>query len=204
MRTTPVDYQAYVINLPRRGDRREHMNGELARTGLSARFWDGVDMADARIPVPGDFVGPRGSYGCLEAHRSLLRHHVETAEPATGPTDLLVLEDDVVLAENFRQQVEYWIAATPRIWDVLYLGGTHLNPPTAYYGMRKITATIRNWGYVISADYIERHLADLETCTTEVDAFLLTRMRRDNYLMPPADLLSDSGSPSSIRPVRAA
>jgi hypothetical protein len=199
-----VDYQAYVINLPRRADRREHMTGEIARTGLRARFWDGVDMADARIPTPGGFVGPRGAYGCLEAHRSLLRHHVETADPAVGPGDLVVLEDDVDLVDDFVAQLEHWVGATPRIWDVLYLGGTHLHPPVHHYGMRRITATIRNWGYVISAEHVHKHLADLESCVTEVDHFLLTRMQRDTYLMPPADLLTPNDSPSSIRPPVAA
>lgn len=192
-----MDYQAFVINLPRRDDRREHITAQTDRAGLPVRFWDGVDAADDSVAVPADFIGSRGAYGCLMAHRSLLWHVLEN-EPEPGiRNDLVVLEDDVVLAEDFMAGLREHLDATPRVWDVLLLGGEHHRAPTGYAGLLRCTATTRTWGYVVSAEHLERFAADLDEANREIDLHLAGRQLARIYCMPlrplvtPADFSSD-------------
>jgi GR25 family glycosyltransferase involved in LPS biosynthesis len=65
--------------------------------------------------------GPRA---CAAAHRLAWRE-----ARRCGSSSVLIFEDDVVLANGFRQKLETWLAAVPDDWQILYLGGVFLDPP---------------------------------------------------------------------------
>lgn len=92
---------AYVINLVRSPDRREHIKAELKKAGMDYQIVEGVDGRDLELDDPamiapslltscGQF--PAGGAGCALSH---LR--VYQAILADGLDSALVLEDDVTL-----------------------------------------------------------------------------------------------------------
>lgn len=91
---------AYVINLARSLDRREHMAAELRKTGLDYEFVTAVDgldldLNDSAIIDPSLIAAnsfPAGTAGCALSHLSTCRKIVEDGLDAA-----LVLEDDVTL-----------------------------------------------------------------------------------------------------------
>lgn len=83
-----------VINLPRRTDRREHMEEQLRRLRKYVTWFDGQ---------------PGGRFGCAQAHVNVLKWVLETGEPT------IILEDDVILNPGFDEYLPHKVP--------LYLGG---------------------------------------------------------------------------------
>ena len=101
--------KAYVVNLERSTDRREHIEQQLARTGLQYEMISGVDgsginLTDDRLVDPG-FVTKSwfrpGVAGCALSHLKVYQKAIaDRAELA------LVLEDDITLPEDLVQLTE--------------------------------------------------------------------------------------------------
>lgn len=119
----------YVINLPRRKDRRETIANAWERTGvpLPLRFFSGCDGRDFEPPKSWD-VG-KGAFGCYLSHTSILIEAVRT-----GLENVLILEDDACFADDFADRLGAVLADLPRDYDQLYLGWQALHsdrvPPT--------------------------------------------------------------------------
>jgi len=115
--------QVWVINLKRREDRL-------------TKFWDGI--ANAAWPfrqptvfnaIEGDKVGvPRfwitggGSYGCMRSHLAILERAIQD-----DVDSILVLEDDAIFTPSFGRNVAEFLAAVPKDWQCLMIGGQHVN-----------------------------------------------------------------------------
>src|SRR5579883_3652466 len=85
----------YAINLPHRGDRRNAIRREMANAGLpltpgKIEIFSAVRPDDA-AGFPG--IGVRG---CFLSHLSILKH-----AQATGLANVLVMEDDLTISEEF-------------------------------------------------------------------------------------------------------
>lgn len=103
------DMEIRVIHLARATARRERMEAEFSRAGVPVTAWGAVDGRDpaqsarlASLPDEGPW-GPMDAHakGCLLSHLDALRAFVD------GPAShLLVLEDDVFVAEDLRR----WLA----------------------------------------------------------------------------------------------
>jgi glycosyl transferase family 25 len=101
--------KAYVINLARAPERRAHMQAELARAGIDFEFVgavDGlsIDVADHDIVAP-KWLGRSPFWptvaGCALSHLAVYRRALEE-----GASAVMVLEDDVKLAEDTRAVAE--------------------------------------------------------------------------------------------------
>lgn len=136
--------RVFVINLPRRTDRRAVCEAELSTSGIDparVEWFDGVDRPD------------NGHAGCTQSHRNLLRR------VADGPWQrVLVLEDDFKvltlqdLVDNgfaayspspvldtfksvlvgrgtLANRFEYLSQFLPGAWDMLYLAAGYGEPP---------------------------------------------------------------------------
>ncbi|WP_165073708.1 glycosyltransferase family 25 protein [Paludisphaera rhizosphaerae] len=90
--------RAYVINLPQRGDRRKETRAMFERVGLEG-WRDRVEFFPAVKPdSPGGFPNI-GSRGCFLSHLGILKR-----VQAEGAGDVLIMEDDLEIADDFVRQ----------------------------------------------------------------------------------------------------
>ena len=107
----------YIINLPRRTDRRRAISRDLRRCGILLPS-DRIEFFPAIRPAePGDFptVGARG---CFLSHLSVLRKAL-----AEGQQRIVVMEDDLALHREFSELIgDHCGALQEQRWDIAYLG----------------------------------------------------------------------------------
>ena len=135
---------AFCINLERRADRREGLLDRLRAAGFAqAAIWPAVDAQSENLealfethglgdPIDVDrFPARRGSQGSLLSHLGLLAHAIERDLPL-----LHIFEDDVFFPPIWTSHAEAFYLATPRDWDVLFLGSQllfkHLPTPSLF------------------------------------------------------------------------
>ncbi len=138
----------YVINLKRRNDRREHIEHVLHDAPAPIHFtsdwdgpFDGAELDIDNLPEPysiyegwklpfesGQEYWDRplfpGEAGCTLSHLAVWEHVSEQA------TTCLILEDDVVLAEDFWSRSKSFVAAmeTNGGPEMIYLGRSLVGP----------------------------------------------------------------------------
>lgn len=113
---------SYVISLPHRFDRRQNTEKELSKYKIPYNFFDAVNGQEL------DYTGPllKGEEGIRQSHLALLKQ-----AKADDLDYIFVLEDDVVLCENFTSSLNNILENSPG-FDILYLGGAHKWPPVKY------------------------------------------------------------------------
>ena len=160
-----------VINLPRDASRREHIINELSSQDIQFSWTEatyGANMTQPELSANATalarwFMTP-GMIGCFLSHRRCWEQCVQSGKP------LLVFEDDVVLAPNFRKIVTSAMnrcnkADLVEKWDVLLVGALGCVHPDRKYGFNIIPALVggmKKWRSIIK-------LADLDNnqCTTD-------------------------------------
>lgn len=126
--------RALLINLPKHTKRFEAVSAEMEAAQVRyerAEAVDGKAMPPAEYKEKVTFMARQlmtpGMVGCFLSHQNCWRR---CAEEANGP--LLVFEDDVMLTENFAEQLSTAMAELPDDWDVLLLGALGAVHPSYY------------------------------------------------------------------------
>jgi glycosyl transferase family 25 len=116
----------YVINLPRRADRRLSFFSNSKKHLTSFILVDGVDGNNIDFKNPDSLPHfSAGDVGCVLSHLNVV-----TAAKSLKNPFYLVLEDDVKFHKNFEIFPEFW-KEVPENWDLVYFGANHngTNPP---------------------------------------------------------------------------
>lgn len=118
-----------VISLERAKERREKIKAQLVALNIDAVIMDAVDgqkltneEKNKKIHLPngyrfGDMFKP-GEIACTMSHINALKIAKEKQWPY-----LIVLEDDVVLAEDFVKRLKFLFNILPNDWEHVYLSG---------------------------------------------------------------------------------
>jgi predicted O-methyltransferase YrrM len=151
---------AYCINLARRGDRRERAQAQFDAAGLEVAFFEALDGAGLDHPRRVS----DGQAGCCASHVALLR-----AAREAGHRHVLVFEDDIELAPDFRRELATSLARCPASFDLCYVGaicvagwGNYLHPFDDR--LARVGSVCGTHAYVVNLDcqpVIEAGLADL-------------------------------------------
>lgn len=118
-----------VISLERAKDRREKIKSQLASLNIKAIIMDAVDgqnLVEAeknkKITLEGGYrFGEQfkpGEIACTMSHIKAL----QIAQKENWPY-LIVLEDDVILAEDFERRIKILFQIVPPNWEHIYLSG---------------------------------------------------------------------------------
>jgi len=138
----PLDYfdAIYCVNLDERTDRWDHALAQFEKLGISDRVerfsaikpthdnrWD----RDVPWKVRGRY--PKiGAVGCAESHKAI----IQLAKDGELK-NVLVLEDDFMVCDNWRENLECALVDLDEFdWDLFYLG----------YHLRKAEGMVKNLG----------------------------------------------------------
>lgn len=115
--------ETVVINLDRRQDRLAAFSCDVApHLGRFVRY-PAVD--GTRCPPPSWWTFGKGAWGCYRSHLAVIERSL------SRDRTILVLEDDAVPAGDLGHRI-FTLPSPPTPWDMLYLGGQHLRPPTPH------------------------------------------------------------------------
>lgn len=131
------------INLASRVDRKEHMEGELAKIGFdrAAVRFNAIELADAAA-------------GCSMSHLRC----IEMAKANRWP-HVVVLEDDIEFLDPdlFIQQLDTFLSGHVNEWDVVLLAGNNLVPFSALNDgtALKVSHCQTTTGYIVAEHYYD-------------------------------------------------
>lgn len=136
---------AYVINLAHRTDRYKSVFSECAKNNI--------------IPIRIEAVNGRGEFKniapspLLQSHYGCTASHIKALETALQSSNdySMIIEDDCVLLDSFREKLKTYTEQLPSDWDLLYLGGSLINKPI-YQG-----------GELINKDAAEKYSENIYT-----------------------------------------
>jgi len=114
---------AFCINLARRSDRWALASAEFKKAGIDVRRFDAIDgetYPSHLLPATPPLKWPltAGPYCCLLSHLSV----ISLAKNADLP-GVLIFEDDLWLADDFKVRCDAFLREVPDDWDMIYLNG---------------------------------------------------------------------------------
>ena len=172
---------AKVISLARRPERWNSLRQHVAN-GLGIAL-ERVDAVDAKT-LP-DSVAETFPYidtteaACLLSHAKAIRQARERKAQSC-----LILEDDARFIPGALVKALRAFRALPDDWDVLYLGGMHLQDPIvvdAEAGLGYCTLCFSMHAYIVNGPSLDR-VARLLECSTSPCDVELTQASRDGHL----------------------
>jgi GR25 family glycosyltransferase involved in LPS biosynthesis len=107
---------SWVINLERRKDRLEHITKEFDKFNITFKRFDAIDGKKMGEDVRSSQVA------CLRSHVGVIKESLKN-----GYDRIAIFEDDIIFCDDFEKRFEYYAAAVPSDWDIMYLGGAHFN-----------------------------------------------------------------------------
>jgi GR25 family glycosyltransferase involved in LPS biosynthesis len=134
----------FCINLPRRKDRRIRAWTQFKASGLEVNRLDALESLDIKDPRGWRNVG---AMACAASHRLAWKQAW-----ANKAAELLVFEDDVVLAKDFKSRLD--ALKLPDDWAVCYLGCVFREiPEFVQPGLLRVGATFDMHAYIIRKSF---------------------------------------------------
>jgi len=113
--------EVYVINMPRRTDRWEQFSQQLPEDWPFKKPVRYEALDGGIVSPPAWWNGGAGAWGCYRTHLRILEDCMNQ-----NISTVLILEDDAVCVEGFREKVELFWSHLPKDWEMVYLGGQHI------------------------------------------------------------------------------
>ena len=159
-----------------------------------------------RVPAAPWWTAGKSAWGCYQSHLQILKDCL-----ANNINSVLVLEDDAVCVPDFASSAKRFFEELPDDWQLLYLGGQHLqrwqHPPIHVTESVQIPYNVnRTHAYAVRSRHaIERlcrHLQDHANCQSghHIDHHLgtLVQQRRFPVYCPSRWLIGQDDGHSSI------
>jgi SAM-dependent methyltransferase len=174
-------FEWWIINLDRRPDRLQHAREQLARIGITgARRFQAFDGERLRLTSHRPDWVRKGAVGCYLSHAALLKQ----AQARRAPC--VIVEDDLVLADDFLDSFAAFLSEVPEDWDVLHLpGGEHCTPPLLLGSNH--SRLVGTWGTTMSflrLPAIDRMLDEIDSLDRPIDDFYIRKMPSLGFYSP--------------------
>lgn len=188
-----------IISLERAMDRRDKIKSQLASLNIEAVIMDAVDNQNLsnseknrKITLEGGYRNGEqfkpGEIACTMSHIKTL----QIAQKENWPY-LIVLEDDVVLAEDFEKRIKILLQIVPSDWEHIYLSGIprfgfmpqanidFVNVVPSIFTECTHSMMIKNIAYKKAIDYLQR----FETTTDDSYNKMVSRGELKSYTYYP-------------------
>lgn len=184
-----------VVNLKRRPERLDAFWEQLSRQPWPFSKPEIFEAVEGdRLPLPRLWRDGGGAWGCMQSHRHILEQAI-----SDGVENLLVLEDDAVLCDNFAERVAQFLVDVPGDWDQLMLGGQHReNPHDHYPGVVRCMKTERTHAYAVRGGFMRRLYQHWHNSHEHCDHAMSRIQREFRVYAPEPFLIGQSGGPSDI------
>jgi hypothetical protein len=118
---TKIFERVCVINLEHRRERVESFFGNLP-ADWPFQYPERYQAVNGEnSPPPRWWKGGNGAWGCYRTHLTIIEECLNR-----GINSVLILEDDAICVENFREKTELFWQHLPGDWEMVYLGGQHI------------------------------------------------------------------------------
>lgn len=108
--------EAFVINLPFKGDRLERFMRSVPKSIGEVKHWPAVHGDTVRPPRY--WKAGNGAWGCYRSHMQILEYAI-----ANQLESYVVFEDDAIFLDSFEDDLQSIMQEIPNDWQQLYLGG---------------------------------------------------------------------------------
>lgn len=113
------------INRASRTDRAENMNTRLKDVGMKAIKIKAIESEPLEGVDESESTLTQGMSGCFKSHVRIWRNILEDEKLK----HVLILEDDAVFSDNFKEVLDKALSELPDDFDILYLGASDDNGP---------------------------------------------------------------------------
>ena len=169
----------FIINLKRRIDRKKTMVNQLKSQKITKyEFIDAVDGIEPEIS--NKFLELKNNHKTSivsSGHFACLLSHIKAIEEAKtrGYLNIMILEDDVVLCDNFINQLNKINVPS---YDILYLGGI-INKKKIFFShwASNSKSILGAYGYILSSNLFDYVLGELNKLTDYVDLFYMKNIQ---------------------------
>ena len=130
----------FYINLEHRTDRKEHVEKELSKIGITGQRFNAIKMDN-------------GAIGCSMSHLRLLQDAIKN-----NLEHILIVEDDIKFLnpDLFKSQFNKFIEKHGNNWDVILLAGNNMPP---YQNIDdtciKVSRCQTTTGYLVNGHYLK-------------------------------------------------
>lgn len=181
----------FIINLKRRLDRKKDMIKKFKLYNISKyEFIDAVDGMSTEIS--NKFFDLKKNYKTQiisSGHFACLLSHIKAIETAKlrGYTNIMILEDDVDLCENFINRIKD--INIPQ-YDMIYLGGI-INKKKIFFShwTINIKRILGAYGYILSSSLFDYVLDELKKMIDYVDLFYMKNIQLNYRIILLDDLI---------------
>lgn len=144
---------SFYINLEHRTDRKEYVEEELKKIGITANRFNAIKMEN-------------GAIGCSMSHLKILQNALQN-----NLDHVLIVEDDITFLnpELFKSQINQFFKIHNNNWDVILLAGNNIPP---YENIDdtciKVSRCQTTTGYLVNGDYIKVLLQNVKMGLTHL------------------------------------
>lgn len=169
----------FIINLKRRIDRKKTIVNQLKLQKITKyEFIDAVDGMEQEIS--NKFLELKNNYKTSivsSGHFACLLSHIKAIEEAKtrGYSNIMILEDDVVLCDDFVGQLNKINVPS---YDMVYLGGI-INKKKIFFShwASNVKSILGAYGYILSSNLFDYVLGELKKLTDYVDLFYMKNIQ---------------------------
>ncbi len=171
----------FIINLPRRSDRKEQMIKKLSDANITnyefIEAFDGLnpDVNNKFIQLKNkknlQIVTP-GHFACLLSHIKAIK-----LAKSRNYSNIMILEDDVFFYDNFINKISQILM--PK-FDMVYLGGIISKKKLFFNGWAKHNKIMGAYAYLLNSSLFDIVLNHLEKLTEYVDILFIKEIQ-PNY-----------------------
>ena len=155
------------INLDSRPDRWSEVSAEFIRHHIVVERFAAIDRMNSEVGCGSLSPAERG---CLESHLAVIASSVEA-----GYQHTMIFEDDVEFDPDFQRAFQDAMEGglIPAGWDLLYLGGAHVEPPRILNRrIARVTRTYTTSHYGISLRFASEVVQAQRSMNEPIDVLL--------------------------------
>jgi GR25 family glycosyltransferase involved in LPS biosynthesis len=189
----------YICHYSKLKERKQKLINHLLDNKISEYEWvesfdiDNWDIEEIKIKYPSLFnLNPKGLF-LKKTEISLLLKHIWIIEQVykNKYSNCLILEDDVVLENDFIEKFNLYTSQLPKDWDLCWVGsccGLHANIIKDLYVYRSDSSRCTH-AYMISYNFVLKIKDELKNANDAIDwfyNFLIKSKNLNNYWIEPS------------------
>jgi len=173
------ELNGFYLNLDYRPDRREKMEKQLSKVNVNFDRFPAID--GTKIELNKDFKGTitnseTKQYATYLSHYEMIKYAKEN-----NWSNLIILEDDVTLCDDFDSRLDFFVNILPNDWKIAYLGFNE-QQDTKLYQVNEFIFRVDNvlgcFGMIINGNFYEELLSIIERFKQPIDEIIKSYVQK--------------------------